>query len=666
MFVFESCQLIEQLEQEVLISEKENQFSSNSINQIFRAMHTIKSSAAMMLFKNLSSLAHATEDLFFFIREEKPAVVNQAKLTDIVLECIDYMKKEMEEIQQGKNSDSDASELIGVVKAFLAELKGDAQAVEKTEAPAPAKAKAYYIPADTSSATATAGRNYYKATIFFEDGCEMENVRAFTIVHNMKEWAADISYIPDDIIANEGTAEIIKSEGFVLFFSAEGEEEEVRDAFSDTAFLRHLELSVISEGTLPAKGKKQIILDEPIVVPEKTERETPPTQVQQSIISVNVNKLDKLMDIVGELVIAEAMVTQHPDLSGLKLHGFLKAARQLRKISGELQDVVMSIRMVPLAPTFNKMNRIVRDACKSLQKEVELEIIGEDTEVDKNIIENISDPLMHLIRNSIDHGIEPAIERREEGKAEKGRITLEAKNAGGDVWIIVKDDGRGLNREKILKKARENGLTSKADNELSDQEIYSFIFLPGFSTKDKVTEMSGRGVGMDVVTKNIEKVGGTVMVDSKAKQGTTISIKIPLTLAIIDGMTIRVGGNRYTLPTISIRQSFRPKEKDIICDQDGNEMMIIRGQCFPVLRLHEIFGIETQITDICQGIIMLIENNGRGFCIFADELVGQQQVVVKPLPSYIKKVQGLAGCTLLGGGSISLILDVDGFAQSYM
>ena len=271
------------------------------------------------------------------------------------------------------------------------------------------------------------------------------------------------------------------------------------------------------------------------------DREIQFVPLHQNIISVNVTKLDKLMDLVGELVISEAMVTQNPDIAGLTLDNFQKAARQHRKIISELQDVAMSIRMIPLSATLQRINRIVRDMSRKLSKEVRLEITGEETEVDKNIIERISDPLMHLVRNSVDHGIEPAEERKKKGKPEAGTITIEAKNAGGDVLIIVKDDGRGLDKESILKKARANGLINKPETELTDKEIYSYIFLPGFSTTEEITEFSGRGVGMDVVAKNIADVGGTVSVDSTPDEGTTITLRIPLTLAIMGGMIVRVG-----------------------------------------------------------------------------------------------------------------------------
>jgi two-component system chemotaxis sensor kinase CheA len=451
---------------------------------------------------------------------------------------------------------------------------------------------------------------------------------------------------------------------------------------SKTLFLKDLELIQLEkednkQNVKPLEIKlpeRKIQVPELPVIPEAQHKEkdingkdSQMSVTTQSIISVSVAKLDKLMDLVGEMVIAEAMVIQNPDLQGLILNNFQKASRQLSKITSEIQDVVMSIRMVPLSATFHKMHRIVRDMNKKLGKDVKLEIIGEDTEVDKNIIEHISDPLMHLVRNALDHGIESAQEREQKGKPGSGTITLEAKNAGSDVLVIVKDDGKGLDKARILKKARENNLLYKNEEDMADREIYNMILLPGFSTKEKVTEFSGRGVGMDVVTKNIETVGGALLVDSVIDKGTLITLKIPLTLAIIDGMTIKVGNSYYTIPTVAIKESFRPKEQDLITDPDGNEMIMVRGQCYPILRLHERFKVKTAITGFTDGIIIMVELEDRRICIFADGLIGQQQVVVKSLPEYIqqlRKIKGLGGCTLLGDGSISLILDVTGLINA--
>jgi two-component system chemotaxis sensor kinase CheA len=394
-----------------------------------------------------------------------------------------------------------------------------------------------------------------------------------------------------------------------------------------------------------------------------------PSVVRQSIIGVNVDKLDRLMDLVGEMVIAESMVTQHPELRGLELVDFNKAARQLRKIINEVQGFVMSMRMVPLATTFQKMHRVVRDMSKNLEKKVELEIIGEETEVDKNIIEHVSDPLLHLVRNAIDHGLESAAERRKKGKTEVGKVVLEARNAGNDILIMVRDNGKGLNKEKLMKQAKKKGLLYKPEREMTDKEIYNLIFAPGFSTKEQTTEFSGRGVGMDVVTNNIEKMGGEVLVDSVPEQGMTITLKIPLTLTIINGMSISVGKSCYIIPINAIKECFRPKETDIVMNFAGKEMIMVRGQCIPIIRLHKLYEVQTAISSLTEGILVMVESNEKTFCLFADALLGEQQVVFKPLPELIRntiKKKGLAGCTLLGDGSISLILDVAGFSDYSM
>lgn len=670
MFIFETTQLIEQLEQSAIGSEKSSCYTENAINEIFRIMHTIKGSSAMMLFENISSLSHAMEDMFYFIREERPKNIDYLKLTDMVLKGVDFIKTEVDKITSKKKPDGDAFELMSQIKNFLSELKqnnliskvisGELQC-DVIDIP-----EKYDINKDILNSSK---KNAYKAVIYFEEDCEMEDIHAFTVVNTIKDIADGVHYVPDDVDDGNDSVEIIRKEGFKIYFKSDNTFDKIHSILMGTVFLKDLQLTQLEdhEEFNESKKIKQIILDHPY--PEKSKQaavsknkeNTQQFSSHQNIISVNVSKLDKLMDLIGELVISEAMVIENPDLTGLNLDSFHKASRQLQKITNELQDIVMSIRMVPLSTTFQKMNRVLRDMCKKLNKEVELKIIGQETEVDKNIIDHISDPLIHIIRNSIDHGIEAAKERLSVGKPNVGTVTLEAKNAGGDVLIIVKDDGRGLNKEKILKKAKENGLINRPENELTDKEIYSYIFLPGFSTKEKITEFSGRGVGMDVVTKNIGTIGGIISVDSTYGEGTIITLKIPLTLAIINGMTMKVGQSRYTVPIMNIKESFKAKSSDIIKDTDGNEMILIRSQCYPILRLHEIYRIETEIINISDGIILMVENEGKSICIFADELLGENQVVVKALPNYFrnfKKIRGLAGCTLLGDGGISLILDI--------
>lgn len=676
MFLFETTQLIEQLEQSILSCEQDSYyFTQEAINEIFRIMHTIKGSAAMMMYNNISTLAHTMEDIFYYLREEKPKILDCSELSDLVLDGVDLIKSEVDKIKNGKNTDMNPSSLIHKMEQFLKLLReNNVPDIQRKEIEVAASANlSVWGQNEISEHTYC---NAFKAVIFFEEGCEMENVRAYTIIRNLENITDQLIYVPEDIIDNDETVEIIRREGFRVYIKSDYTYDRMKDFLMETIFLKNLELILLENEeeiqTLYEKrqdkskeqGNKLPDTIEANSVDKDTNfREMRSASTAQNIISVSIAKLDKLMDLVGEMVIQEAMVIQNPDLLGLELGNFRKAARQLSKITTELQDIVMSIRMVPLSATFNKMHRIVRDMCKKLEKDVKLEIIGDATEVDKNIIEHISDPLMHLVRNSIDHGIEASSERLKKGKQKMGLITLEAKNSGNDVLIIVKDDGKGLDKAKILKKAKENQLLIKNENDMTDREIFNLILLPGFSTNEQITEYSGRGVGMDVVAKNIEAVGGSLYVDSIADKGTQITLKIPLTLAIIDGMNIKVGNSCFTIPMISIKQSFRPKESDIFCDPDNNEMIMVRGECYPIIRLYQRFGLETGVTKLTDGIIIMVEQAEHMICLFTDELLGQQQVVVKTLPAYIqefKTIRGLSGCTLLGDGSISLIIDAAG------
>ncbi|MBU3156763.1 chemotaxis protein CheA [Clostridium estertheticum] len=691
IYLFEATQLMEQLEEISIECEKNKSIDTESINEIFRIMHTIKSSSAMMMFNNISVLAHSVEDLFYFIRENKAVNIDFESLFDLVLLGIDFIKGEVSKIDNDENADGCSEELVLKSSNLLSVMK-EANIVTLGDVVPPLKedTKCFINSYENQDSKV---KQKYIARIFYEDGCEMENVRAYTVIHNLKDIASEMYYIPEDIIESNESVEIIRKNGFLVGFATSVEHEKVAEKLNEIIFLRDLELlqvedypeeikkvkakSIIQlEGPLeniePFGDKEPIKIEliqiEPIQIEQVEKVDTNKEEVehitkvakQQSIISVNISKLDMLLDLVGEIVISEAMVTKNPDLEGLSLDNFNKASRQLRKLTNELQDVVMSIRMVPVSMTFHKMNRIVRDMSKKLDKNVELEIIGEETEVDKNIIDHISDPLMHLVRNSLDHGIEDKEERIASGKPPIGKIILEAKNAGGDVFIIVRDDGRGLDKSKIYEKAKLQGLVTRPEDELTDKEIFANILLPGFSTNESVTEYSGRGVGMDVVKKNIDSIGGSISIESVMGRGSIISIKIPLTLAIIDGLEVAVGISKYTIPITSIKESFKPKENEVIADSDGNEIIMIRGEAYPIYRLHRIFNINTKVTSSTNGIMVLIEDNTKSACLFVDSLIGEQQVVVKALPTYIKKAKGIAGCTILGDGNISLIIDVNG------
>jgi len=681
MYLFEGNQLVEQLEEIIIKCEKDKNFEMGAINEIFRIMHTVKGSSAMMMFNQIGLVAHSMEDLFFFIRANQNVQLDFVGLSDLVLSGIDFIKAEMIKIEQGNAADGLGDDLITEINTLLVQMKKSYEDQNTTPAvvsnsSADGTKTQYYISSYQKPPGEKEINTKYCVKVFFEEDCQMENIRAYMVVNNLQDIITEMYYIPADVIDNGNSADIIRENGFLICFSTVVSYAEVESTLNQTAFLRKMEINQVDEYPAEIKvqhRRRKIVLEDTVDIDQYSQFETLETvkegdskttnNRQQNIISVSVAKLDMLMDIVGEIVISEAMVTKNPDLAGLQLEGFSKAARQLRKLTDELQDIVMSIRMVPVSIVFQKMNRIVRDMSKRLAKEVDLEIIGETTEVDKNIIDHLSDPLMHLIRNAMDHGLESKEDRMKTGKPSTGKVTLEAKNAGGDVWIIVRDDGKGLNRDKILNKARERGLVHKPDNELTDKEVFSYILLAGFSTSEQVTEFSGRGVGMDVVTKNIEKIGGSITIESAFGKGTEIFVKIPLTLAIIDGIEVGVGKSRYTIPTISIRESFRSDDKEIINDGDGNEMIMIRGQCYSVLRIHRMFAIQNAVTNISDGIMVMIETDSKAACLFVDKLVGEQQVVVKALPKYLKKVQGIAGCTILGDGGISLILDANGILE---
>ncbi|MBQ9948003.1 MAG: chemotaxis protein CheA [Oscillospiraceae bacterium] len=694
MYFFETNSLLEQLDDILLRTEQANVFDSEDIKEIFRIMHTIKGSSAMMGFENLSVLAHKAEDMFFVIRENPDVITDVSFVYDLVFQLSDSYKAQIEAIQNnegGEYESMDFSELINKLLKARDVLLGEASADEA--APAASAAPAATAAAPAAPAESSDGKTTVR--VFFEDGCQMENLRAFLLINTIREECSFLEFTPSDVETNPETSKEIIEKGFLITFIPVENVDFVLKQIESALNVQSYE--VVSLATTPVAAPVAAELPpEPKVAPvaapvaapaassapaapvpevkeqsavEKAQAAVEKAQAasgmqKQNLISVNLAKLDALHDIVGEIITTESMVISNPDLEGLELESFNKAARQLRKLTSELQDTVMSIRMVPLAGVFQKMNRIVRDMRKKLNKDVEFIIEGEETEVDKSIVDSLQDPLMHLVRNCMDHGIEDNVQDRiNAGKPEKGKLKLSAQNASGEVVITVQDDGAGIDPEKIMAKAKRQGILTKPEAEYTEKEIQNLILLPGFSTNEQVTEFSGRGVGMDVVKANVEKCGGSIVVDSKKGAGTAFIIKIPLTLAIIDGMEITCGDLVFTVPIATIKESFKAETSQIIRDTDNNEMIMIRGVCYPILRLHEKFGIETEVTDLEEGILLLVETDNKSMCIFADKLIGEQQVVVKPFPKYLAKYnikgEGLSGCTIMGDGSISLIIDTN-------
>lgn len=414
---------------------------------------------------------------------------------------------------------------------------------------------------------------------------------------------------------------------------------------------------LVEEGILPEDKVKTAL--------EIQELQKTGTKGPANAIKVDIEKVDCLVNLVGELVISQTLISQNPAIVQLTGQGIQKDISHLGKITRDIQDQVMSMRMMPLEQTFQKMMRVVRDVAKKAGKNVDLIISGKDTELDKTVIEEISDPLVHILRNSVDHGIEPPEDRIEKGKPEKGNIYLNAFHRGGNIVIEIKDDGRGLNKNKIIEKALEKGLINDGTN-VSEQQIYQLIFHPGFSTADKITDISGRGVGMDVVRKNIEKLRGRIDIQSKEDQGTSISITLPLTLAIIDGMVVQTGNYRYIIPTLSIEESLRPGKEEYIKVQDRGELCNLRGSLLPIIRLENLYQTGNNYKNPCDALLVVVENDGMRACIMVDELIGQQQVVIKTLGDTFKNIKGIGGGAILGDGRVGLILDVRGLIESYL
>ncbi|HFL2572450.1 TPA: chemotaxis protein CheW [Clostridioides difficile] len=694
MFIFETSLLLEQLDEIMIQIEKEKVFTHNNINETFRIMHTIKGSASMMGLDNISALAHSVEDLFYAIREGKIEVLDNDLLFDLVFQSLDFIRRDIDELQSRGCISSDYSNFIEGIEEYVSTLELSSSMKSKDNANLESTDEKEVIDSNFE----------YKedsdvVKIIFEQGCMMENVRAFMLVFELRDYCEFIDFYPKDVETNAESTEYIKSYGFYIQFVAKEDKAIVYKTIEDNLYVKeYINISKkeiemkntsnndavenkLKDNNKVSKSYQNNYTEDEIqedVLNEKTDMEKDSLSEEnehlpiskQSIMSVNLEKLDLLQNIVGEIVIMESMVVNSVNSTGVDIDNFNKATRQLHKLTDELQDIVMSMRMIQIAGVFQKMHRIVRDMNKKLDKNVELITIGAETEVDKSVIDNLAEPFMHLIRNAMDHAIEPIEERIAKGKEEVGKIVLSAENLGGEAVISISDDGRGIMRDKILAKAKEQGLLKHQSNEYTDDEVNSLIMTPGFSTKESITEFSGRGVGMDIVRKSIEKVGGSIEVKSKQDEGTTFTIKIPLTLSIVEGMKFKVGDSLFTLPISSIRRTFKLTGlNQIITEGNKTELITIYGACIPIIRLHKIYNIQTKVTNLMNGNMIIIENEHKAVCIFVDEIIGNQQVVVKPFPVYFNrfniKNKGLSGCTILGDGSISLIIDADSIIEIY-
>lgn len=682
MYTYETNTLLEQLENIVLEAEKVDTFSQEDVNEIFRIMHTIKGSSAMMEFDSLATVAHRIEDLFFIIREESMDVVQEAErsiLFDVLFQFIDFFRGEIGKVEANEPLDENIDSFLENINSLIAKIKGgESGAAAAPAAPAPAPVAS--APAEASGQDAQAptpqvvehgtSEYPYGVHVFFDEGCGMENLRAFMLVTAIRDTCSQSSFLffPEDVEQNPATADVVAERGFEIVFKAPEDRDQSVSSIQSAGSVKDYKFydyqppapSKAAPQAAPASSAERS--PAPSAAANSGGSQSNAQHQKESLISVNLSKLDELIAVVGEIVITESMVTSSPDLKGVKLDIFTKSARQLRKLTDDLQDISMSLRMVPVSGTFQKMNRIVRDMSKKLNKRAKLTLIGEDTEVDKTIVDSIGDPIMHIIRNSMDHGIEEHEEDRiAAGKDPIGHITLTARDTGSEVIIEAIDDGQGIAYDKVLKKAIKSGIASP-DVEYSNKEILNFLTMPGFSTNTEVTEFSGRGVGMDVVKRSVEGVGGTLSIASEPGKGMSTTLRIPLTMAIMDGMEVSVGDSIFTIPINNIRQSFKVSEQDVIHDSMNGEMIKIMDNYYPIVRAKDFYHLADGVTDIADGILLWLEAGSCAYCLFVDELIGEQQVVVKQLPSYVNsyniKDYGINGCTLLGDGSISIILDV--------
>ncbi len=681
MYLYETNTLLEQLDGILLAAEQADTFSQDSVNEIFRIMHTIKGSSAMMEFNNIMTVAHRIEDLFFIIREKTIDVVPEQlrpELFDMIFQAVDFFRGEIEKVENGEPLSDSIDSIVDKINSLIDKIQGNGG----PEAAGPAKPAAAAESAESAAAPAAAAPAPEPADaaypfgvhVLFDEGSGMENLRAFMLLNGLRDYAGDFISFPENVETDASTSEYIAEQGFMVWFKTREERDHAIPGVKSAGSVRSYEM-VDAQAPAVSAPEPAAVTPEPAAVQPAPAAPAPAAQAapaakpaaktqhaKESLISVNLSKLDQLMAVVSEIVITESMVTSSPDLKGLRLDNFTKSARDLRKLTDDLQDVSMSLRMVPVSSTFQKMNRIVRDMSKKLNRPAKLVLIGEDTEVDKTIVDGISDPIMHIVRNSMDHGLEEnQADRIAAGKDPVGEIILSARHTGSEVIIEIKDDGRGADTQAILNKAIRQGLASP-DMDYSQKEILNFMMMPGFSTNTEVTEYSGRGVGLDVVKKNVAEVGGTVSLTSEFGKGMTTTLKIPLTMAIMDGMEVSVGESLFTIPINSILSSIKVTADQIVYDPARGEMMKIRDNYYPVIRAKDIFQMPNGRDNVEEGIMIWVEAGDRSYCLFVDELLGEQQIVVKPLPSYVNsfnvKSYGITGCSILGDGSISIILDM--------
>ncbi|MYM66578.1 chemotaxis protein CheA [Pseudoduganella sp. FT55W] len=707
VFFDEAEELLAEMERLLLAVDVESP-DAEDLNAIFRTAHSVKGGASTFGVTDMTEVTHVLETLLDRIRKGEMALT--AEHVDAFLAAKDILKMQLDGHRLGSDVDQDA---VANVRMMLQSLAQDVP----VGALAPV-APAFNAP-ETKQVDHSGGRRYRLELPAMQHrevqalGEELglmghvsitpldkdRNSMVVTTHESLDDIIAICSFVlnPDEMkidelpaltddqarLENAARAKVEDELGYGFFDVAElkpagasGEGygffqplDEIRanaSAASEDAqgygFFQPVEQIRAAAGIVietPPEEEKKVVKKEE----KEKEKEKTPQGAESSSIRVSIEKVDQLINLVGELVITQAMIEQRVDTLDPMVHQrLLNSVSQLTRNTRDLQEAVMSIRMMPMDFVFSRFPRMVRDLAHKLGKKVDFITNGAATELDKGLIERIVDPLTHLVRNSIDHGIEMPDVRRAGGKSDAGRLFLSASHQGGNIIIEVSDDGGGLNREKILAKAQQNGLP--VSDTMSDAEVWQLIFAPGFSTAETVTDVSGRGVGMDVVKRNITAMGGVVDIRSAKGFGTTISISLPLTLAILDGMSIRVGEEIYILPLGFVIESLQPAPEDVKEISGKGRVIKVRGEYLPLVPLYQMFDITPRFADPCKGIVIIVETDGRKAGLFVDELVGQQQVVVKNLESNYRKVAGISGATILGDGGVSLILDVAALIRS--
>lgn len=600
------------------------------LNAIFRAVHSIKGGAGTFGFDKLTKVAHVFETVLDKIRKGELGLTSQ--MIDLFLESGDVLTEVLtaykEDVEVDPASSLSVIERLNAITNKEKASTADTGPSKKNKTAAKKKAPAKTPPEVNSEESLPAEDPGFG---FFGDTVVVQNEAQNAAVEPAQD--PGFGFFDEVVTGTEAAGNVM--EEAIEQRDVEIEEEADEERGAET---------VSSEKKIPSARAVQA-------------SKHSPSPTEATSIRIGVEKVDQLFNQVGEIVITQAMLAQtasHLDPAAFeKLENGLA---QLERNTRNLQESVMAIRMVPIRMVFSRFPRLVRDMKKTFGKELELVMIGEDTEIDKGFIEKLSDPLTHLLRNSFDHGIESPEERIAAGKDSTGTIVLAASHQGGNVVIEVRDDGAGLSRARILAKAMEQGLP--VSESMPDTEVWNLIFAAGFSTAKKVSDISGRGVGMDVVRKNVQAMGGTVEIQSQEGLGSRFIIRLPLTLAIIEGMVVQVGKEVYILPITSIVESMRPQPKDIKTIMGKGELVNMRGEYLPIVRLYELFGTHSDVSDPTKGVLAVIESEGGRVAVLVDELLGQQQVVIKSMETNFKKVRGIAGATILGDGHVAFILDV--------